>query len=889
MKNNPLHNIYIVDSLLVDENPKRTKVTCGLRVSGITMENASNLYCSSLEDVLQSLLQSLSEEYTLQVKFSNAGNYDKELEQYYEVTESKANAWSRSQRNFKYSQLNDYIENGIVTRKEVHIYISRVINKGKKRGSKMEAETMETLIKAESNSFESVIQEVTHSFRLIGGRVDLLNDEQLFHECDKQLNPSITPYDTESALHRFHPERSISENCLHGDMQPNNEEDCGFMLDGYYHSVLTLKSLPSFTCSGIITQLSNLPINGYSITILAKKLDLEKSITKEEKKAQTLQRAYRSSDKARLRNAVQKSSERIDRLASGEVVPFQVQVIVHLWDQDVNQLRNHKLTMLKHAILRFQRAQYYLIENCVMARNYYLSTLPGSPVVEKAFTHETEDITVSNIIPISSNHDDTLNHAEAIYQTTNNGIFGISLFKNEHGNPHTNHMVIPGKTGSGKSAGTIDLLTQLQPHVDTIFAVEFGESYSGFVATYGKRANSFYVDPNASNTFNYLDTGNLPLTHQHQSDVAAIIKLMIEEDERHLVNKSGISELVYLFYRKHYEEQKKNHPQQFKEVCRKFVIARNYAKTRGHRGLVSNFYPDYLEWQRNSPEEYEHARNKTEVNMLNIDDEDLFQFSYAFIGKNHMPTHAQFHDWLVKRNKADEILLRCNLRNWRADQGRCGCLFDGISTVSFTGSIVHIELGRIADTDKQLKTISGFIVSNYIRNTITTMPRDRKKLVVFEELGKLLTIENADEIVADFYERGRKYNCVVLSVVQQITKIQPESLRNSILGNSSIALCFRQEDTANVEALQKAFKLPEATTLALTKLHAPTKETGSHFICWQAGDNGSVIHSARNIVSPEMLYVVDSSGENYEKRQKDLARYDDVLEGICIEALKASS
>ena len=44
-----------------------------------------------------------------------------------------------------------------------------------------------------------------------------------------------------------------------------------------------------------------------------------------------------------------------------------------------------------------------------------------------------------------------------------------------------------------------------------------------------------------------------------------------------------------------------------------------------------------------------------------------------------------------------------------------------------------------------------------------------------------------------------------------------------------------------------------------------------------------MIHPTCNIVSPEMLYIVDSTGENYEKRQ-ELSQDEDVLEGVSVEA-----
>lgn len=883
MKNNPLSNIYISNGIIIDCNQgKETKLTCGLCLSGITMDNASNLYCGNVEHALRSLLQSLPKDYSLQVRFANSGSYSSELEQYYQTSETKGNDWSRSYRNFRYSQLNDYIECDIVSRKEVHIFVSRKI--ASKEHKRLTDKAMTVLLESEAHSFSNVMEHIRYSFRLVGGKVEMLDDNQLFHEYDKQLNPSIVPYDTRSAIHRFQPEQSISECCLHGDMSASTVDDCGFYYDGFHHSILILKALPSFTSSGMITQLTNLPIKNYSITMLIKPLDLEQEVTKEEKKASVLQRALSSSDQARLRVKLERSNERIDRLASGKTTPHQIQIIIHVWDKDINTLRNDKITMLKSAILRFQRSQYYVVDNPVTARNYFLATLPGSVGQEKAFQHQIEDVIASNLLPISGNHDNTLNGAEATYQTTSNGIFGISLFKNPNGDPYTNHGLITGKTGYGKSAGTIDLLTQIQPHTDTIFIIEDGNSYGGYVSTFGKNSNSFHVDINGSHTFNYLDTGGLPLSARHRSDVSAILKLMIHEDERHLVSKSKIGELAYLFYRDHFDKWKQNHPERFEQVCLEFSIAKDCAKTRKHNGLVSNFYPEYLEWKQFSPDEYQTAQQYFASTEADVDGADLLQFTFAFMTKEEMPTHSQFHEWLTKRAVTEENLLRLNLRNWCVGEGDYGCLFDGISTVNFAGSIVHVELGRIADTDKQLKALAGFIVSNYIRNTITLMPRSKRKLVVFEELGKFLTIDNADRIVADFYERGRKYNCTVLTVVQQITKIEPLSLRNSILGNSSIALCFRQEDTENAETLQRAFKLPEATKLAMTNLHTPTREKGSQFIVWQADDNEPMIHSACNIVSKEMLWVIDSSGDHYEEKQQALAKHNDVLEGIKIEA-----
>ena len=180
-----------------------------------------------------------------------------------------------------------------------------------------------------------------------------------------------------------------------------------------------------------------------------------------------------------------------------------------------------------------------------------------------------------------------------------------------------------------------------------------------------------------------------------------------------------------------------------------------------------------------------------------------------------------------------------------------------------------------------MKSIAGFIISNYIRNIISNLPRSHRKLVIFEELSSFLNFERAELIVADYFARGRKYNVAVMAIIQQITDI-PEALRNCILNNSSLGLFFRHENTKDVSALQEAFKLPDSTAQSLYTLPSPTKEDGSAFICWQTGDYSASINSARSIVSHEMLYVSGSSGDQYENRQKNLFKYDDVLEGIRI-------
>ncbi len=58
------------------------------------------------------------------------------------------------------------------------------------------------------------------------------------------LNPSLPEQKISDPLEFFDPEKSIQENSWHGEGRPLAKPDTGFYLDGYYHGMLVLKSLP---------------------------------------------------------------------------------------------------------------------------------------------------------------------------------------------------------------------------------------------------------------------------------------------------------------------------------------------------------------------------------------------------------------------------------------------------------------------------------------------------------------------------------------------------------------------------------------------------------------------------------------------------------------------
>jgi len=443
---NPLTNVHITNDLIMSGDlSRKATLTCGFAISGVSLVNTSTLHCRNVENSITSLLQALSgSDLRIQVTSSNSGDYSKQLLPYYETSQENANRWSQLQRNADYTLFDEMIQANLLSHREVHIFLTReVSNQG---SHKFSAEELEGFLKMEEKAFEVPLEQIKQAIQHSGGKAERLTDSQLFMRFDKALNPSIHPYDEGLATERFNPESSISENCLSSDMMPVDDADCGFCLDDTYHAVLALKTLPARTTSGIIAQLSSLPIKDYSINLITTPLDLEKELSKQEDQISKLQKAVSSSNKARLNTPLQKCIERLDRLSSGDIAPYKVQFTIVCWDKDIDALKN-KVGTLKTAIRRFQSAQYYSLSNPVYARNFFLSSLPGSPVLEEAFMIETEDVTVANIMPIDSGSDDSLTNAEAIYQTTQGGLFGLSVFTDQKEEPYIRHGLITGKLG----------------------------------------------------------------------------------------------------------------------------------------------------------------------------------------------------------------------------------------------------------------------------------------------------------------------------------------------------------------------------------------------------------------------------------------------------------
>ena len=459
------------------------------------------------------------------------------------------------------------------------------------------------------------------------------------------------------------------------------------------------------------------------------------------------------------------------------------------------------------------------------------------------------------------------------------------------------HAIAIGQTGGGKSCGNIQLLSQTEYLYDFTIIIEEGNSYGTYVKTFGKDARSLIFEPNGKETFNYLDTCGMPLDHQLISEATLILFRMCGEENSESGNffkTALLSSGLDSFYS--YWSGKSRSPELDGKLGRLLVSLNRFPRKGNEQVKPFELFEEYREWS-------EQAREEASALSASITEEDarralpaataeeIVSLSYAVMDREGQPTHSDFCDWLERENKepgehqVEKSKLVESLRAW-SRTGRYGKLFDGVSTIDYSGKILHLELGKILDGDEQLRSIIPLIITNAVMKCIIQKPRGQRKRVVMEELGSFLKkVKGGKQLVRDFYERSRKYNVFCISVIQQLSNL-PADLKNSVLGNVRQAFIYKQKYEVDAREIQSAFGLPDSTIDILMNFPEPSKERGAPFIHWQNTGATAQIRVCFNIASPEMLYLSSSTASHHDQREKSLGDYDSPVEGIIAETAK---
>ena len=892
---------YFGEDMIVFEGLHRGGfVSRGFEITAPDLEQADPVHHNALESDLVALLSVLKPDWRMQIQWTNDSDFRKPLNRYREDTvKHSTNEWSTRQRNERFVRYSRLVDEGALRRERLRLYFTMPID-ADAVGQKAGRLTKEALLNAYGEQFKQTGQFLQALFGGGGGQVRPMTDADHFLHYLEFLNPSLPEQRVTDPLEFFDPEKSLQENCWHGEGRPLEKPDAGFYLDGYYHGMLALKALPKRTRPSIAYILTKLGFREYAITVNVEAVDVDELIEKEQKELNRVEGDYESLKKVKLLAAMRTKAAKIARYSNGESSPYRIQYLIRAWDRSREDLRA-KLTALKAAVGSMERAQAYEPALEPSARNFFYCTWPGWSFSRyNALWHYYDDALVANILPFSSTPVGLLESAEFIYEGPNGNLVGGRTFVGEGNSQTPQNAVVIGTTGSGKSVNVIDILTQTEPFYHYTMIVEEGESYTTYAKTVDPTTEPIIVQANGKLTMNYLDTRGLPLSGLHLSAAAALPMLMVgqsKDEDRTKLRQALLSNAIGRLYEDFSRWYLNKHPDERASLARRAYSLDKYRRERmGPQATELDAFLEFGEFESS------HADEAASL-IAQAEEGDVIRFAKDSAGAQQIrdlifsrftpaeqPQHGHLQELLSAEASgphAEEMrYLATLLEPWSAG-GSYGELFDGTSNVNLTGKIAHFELGYIPESAEELKAAAAFLIANYTRSHMMRLPRALRKRNIFEEVARFSLVPSGKKVLRESYQQLRKYNVWNVATVQNYEQFKASDIRGAVLGNSRMLFLMRQSDRSDIEDLSQDFPIPEAVKDSVMSHPEPEKIIGkkfSQFTYYHTDERRPLIVTMRNVASREMLYCASSSGAHFDQRQKALRGHANIVEAIIANA-----
>ena len=884
-------NGYFVRDLVVFRGLRKgCHVSKGFIVEPADLSAAAPEHLNASQDQLALLLGCLHDKLRLQVQWFCDSDYRAELLRYQEQTERATNVWTRRCRNERFVRYWEAMVERRLRRQRLVLYFSRAIETSPAfvaTAAKQHAH-YSALLEEMATEFEQLHQMLTNIFP--GARITPMKDADHYRHCTTFLNPSLGSRFDYDTVETFDPQLSIQDNCWHSEAH-GLREGSGFYMDGFYHSVLVLHRWPKMTHPGMVHRLTGLPLLDYNITVNVRSLSARAEIGREEKAHDRLAGDFASEKRLSLLTAMEKKQKKIAALMQGHTLPFNVEYIIRAWDQTREGLAA-KTAAIKNAINGMNGAQYL---ECVLpttAKKLFYQSWPGHPwgrYPHRKLYAETRYL--SDVLPFSATFTGHLEQAEALYEGNQRNLVGATTFAGSKGNETPQHAVLLGMSGAGKSVTVCDLLSQTEAFYDYTVIIEEGLSYEIYTRTVEPNARPIIIQPDGDLTINYLDTHGLPLTAEHLASAMALVAKVAgvsSDEDKQLSREAQIARYIMLLYEDVFEEWSRRNADRLLGIARHACLLGKLKRMRPGATTLDVFV-DLRDQLRTDPQ-------SVDQRLAEISEDEALRFlkepntrrevrnlAFSYFAAEEYPTHRMLQELIqLDGSDASAADLATRLVPWCAD-GNYGCLLDGTSNVSLTGKIAHFELGYIPEAAKLLRAVAGFLITNYTRQHIITMPRRLRKRNVYEEVARLLDIPGGEQIVKESYAQMRKFNCWNISIVQQYGRFKESRIRSAVFGNSRQFFLMRQNDRADLDDMARDIGLTELTKHAILSYPLPDQQSGEKFAAFTYLHNDAqnpICGTAHNVASTEMLYLSGTSGEQFDKRAQALRGAKDVMSVI---------
>jgi type IV secretory pathway VirB4 component len=563
----------------------------------------------------------------------------------------------------------------------------------------------------------------------------------------------------------------------------------------------------------------------------------------------------------RLSVAEGQQQEKVRRLASGEVVPLEMELVVLVRAKTADEL-SAKAAAIKSAFQGMNGAQYYEATLAASARNMFAHCLPGwMGSRRRSFVHYGEDRYVADLLPLANTFAGHPGAVEALFPGPDSNLVNAAMFLGEGRAATPQNVIIPGAPGTGKSLVLTKLLLETEPSFGFTGLVEEGLSQAPYTRSFGVEPIVFRLD--GRQTLNPFDTQGLPLSSFARASLGGVVARMVglpADEDKARRQAALITRHVAQLCADHAREQLSCWPEQRRVTLVRHALALD--RWAAQHGLSeTEAFVDFREWQQREPAEAAASLAQlTETELREFESthtRDIHDLVFAYLRPEEHLTLSALREYF---EIAEDDELECRwlatlLVPW-CSGGNCSGLFDGVSNVALIGQVVHFELGLIPEAAKEIKAVVGFQVINGLRHYILSLPRLMRKRIVIEEVSRFLDVPGGEAILRELFEQFRKHNCQVILTVQSFSRIADSSIRVALVGNARAWLIFNTGSRQDIERLGQEIGLSRVAQEAILRFPRPDQQTGakySEFLYWHSDARQPICGIVRYVLLPHEL------------------------------------
>lgn len=829
MNRPPPNGHFVRDFLIWGSFRKRSIVAKGFVIRPPDLRGAGEAAAARMHENLVKYLQTIPPQVRLQWQWRCNSDYHRAVEAYEEATNGCHNPREKAVREATGRHFRRLLDERKLRREHLVVFISQAIEAAPPLLSSREG--IKAYYRSILSQFESQYEQLESELATALGSdvtVEPMSGQDNRLYTFLFLNPTADEWQAD-LRGLFDDRRSIMGNCLTSDIAADRLGRMYF--DGHYHAVLILRQPGSHTFEGMIHALTKTDLLHYQITVNLDPLDTYQIIQAEELEQQNLQKQAAADtvvSQTRL-DTIRRKQATITKLGEGQTRLFRTTFVVRVWNADETKLAAD-VAALKAGILSMRNARCYDAHLEATALEAFYSTLPGNsfhPYSSRAFRLEDEH--VANLIPFSASFTADLEHAQALFLSSDRALAGFRF----HLNGLVQHTGVAGGTRAGKSAFYNNLLYQTGPYFDFDVIVEEGGSHTNYAQDHG--CSPIVIQKSGNITINYLDTLGAPLDPDHLAYAISLTSHFAGKTEDERLNNRRRAYLSYylgILYREAQQDWARRHSEANRKAQREACAVHKWHRTRmtADDTLFDAYAAVRDRAQANDGEVLEFIAGITEAEITHFQKSPetahlAERHAFAYFQAEEYPRHSELAELLRLRpsqehNREEVAELAALMDNWSAF-GEYGPLFDGTSNRRFDTRVVHFELAKADNSDPALRGAIALNLTGRIRQRIVSMPRSLRKRFTMEELARLVQMPGGAKLALELAAQLAKYNCVFAFILQDFAQIAHIEGISSLLNNTRQWLILRHDDVKELALFSDRILLPESMREAVGKYPIP--------------------------------------------------------------------